>query len=151
MSQISEKISSLMKESMKAKDTLTLNTVRALKAAMTNASIEKGSLSTLLDEPEELAVIRKQIKQREDSAEQFRKAGREDLLVKEEAEMKVLVQFLPAPLSNEEAITILDAVIAEIGATSKKDMGKVMKMMQERTEGRVNGKWLAGMVSSRLS
>ena len=140
-----------MKGAMKTKDSVTLNTVRALKAAMTNASIAKGHLTAVLDEAEEMAVIRKQIKQREDSVDQFRKANRIDLLEKEEAEMKVLDQFLPAPLSEAEAIAILDAVIAETGASSKKDMGQVMKLMQERTAGRVNGKLLASLVSSRLS
>lgn len=140
-----------MKEAMKAKDSVTLNTVRALKSAMTNASIEKGNLHAVLDESEEMAVIRKQIKQREDSVDQYRKANRPDLLEKEEAEIKVLEQFLPAPLSEAEAAAILDAVIAETGASSKKEMGQVMKLMQERTAGRVNGKLLAAMVGARLS
>lgn len=151
MSEILEKISGMMKEAMKAKDSVTLNTVRALKAAMTNASIEKGNLKAVLDEAEEMAVIRKQIKQREDSVEQYKKADRTDLSEKEEAEIKILEQFLPAPLSEAEAVAILDAVIAETGASSKKDMGQVMKMMQERTSGRVNGKLLASMVGARLS
>lgn len=151
MSEISETISAMMKEAMKAKDSVTLNTVRALKSAMTNASIEKGNLHAVLDESEEMAVIRKQIKQREDSVDQYRQANRPDLLEKEEAEIKVLEQFLPAPLSEAEAASILDAVIAETGASSKKEMGQVMKLMQERTAGRVNGKLLAAMVGARLS
>jgi hypothetical protein len=118
---------------------------------MTNASIEKGGLNTPLEEAEELAVIRKQIKQREDSTEQFRKAGRDDLADKEEAEMNILKAFLPAPLTEEEVVAILDAVIAETGASTKKDMGRVMKLMQERTSGRADGKTLAKLVGSRLN
>ncbi|MDO4411310.1 MAG: GatB/YqeY domain-containing protein [Akkermansia sp.] len=151
MSTISEQIMEGMKVAMKAKDTITLNTLRALKTAMTNAAIAKGGLGTVLDEAEELAVVRKQLKQREDSVEQFRNAGRLELAEKEEAEMAVLAKFLPAALSDDEVCAILDAVIAETGAASKKDMGKVMKLMQERCAGRVDGKKLAQMVSARLS
>ncbi len=151
MSKISEEITSGMKTAMKAKDTVALNVLRALKTAMTNASIEKGGLNTPLEEAEELAVIRKQIKQREDSTEQFRKAGRDDLADKEEAEMNILKAFLPAPLTEEEVVAILDAVIAETGASTKKDMGRVMKLMQERTSGRADGKTLAKLVGSRLN
>ncbi len=140
-----------MKTAMKAKDTVTLNTLRSLKTAMTNAAIAKGGLGTQLDDAEELAVVRKQIKQREDSVEQFRSAGREELAEKEEAERAVLQKFMPAELSEAEVSAILDAVIAETGAATKKDMGKVMKLMQERTAGRANGKTLAQLVSARLS
>ncbi len=140
-----------MKAAMKAKDAVTLNTLRSLKTAMTNAAIAKGGLGTQLDEAEELAVVRKQIKQREDSVEQFRSAGRNELAEKEEAERAVLQKFMPAELSEAEVVAILDAVIAETGASSKKDMGKVMKLMQERTAGRANGKTLAQLVSAKLS
>ena len=107
MNTISDQIMEGMKTAMKAKDSVTLNTLRALKTALTNTAIAKGGLGTRLEEAEELAVVRKQIKQREDSAEEFR-------------------------------------------ASTKKDMGQVMKLMQERTAGRVNGKELARMVSARL-
>ncbi len=140
-----------IKASMKAKDTVTLNTLRTLKTAMTNAAIAKGGLGTPLDEAEELSVVRKQIQQRKDSIEQYRAAGREELAEKEEAECAVLQKFLPAELSEAEVNAILDAVIAETGASTKKDMGRVMKAMQERTAGRVNGKVLSQMVAARLS
>ena len=118
---------------------------------ITNTAIAKGGLGTLLEEAEELAVVRKQIKQREDSAEQFRSAGRPELAEKEEAEIAVLKQFMPAELTAEETAAILETVMKETGASTKKDMGQVMKLMQERTAGRVNGKELARMVSARLS
>lgn len=151
MSKISDQIMEGMKTSMRAKDTVTLNTLRSLKTALTNASIAKGGLGSQLEEAEELAVVRKQIKQREDSMEQFRSAGRPELADKEEAELAVLQQFMPAEMNPEEAAAALEEVMAETGASSKKDMGRVMKLMQERTSGRVNGKELARMVSARLS
>ena len=142
MNTISDQIMEGMKTAMKAKDSVTLNTLRALKTALTNTAIAKGGLGTRLEEAEELAVVRKQIKQREDSAEQFRAAGRPELAEK---------QFMPAELTAEETAAILETVMKETGASTKKDMGQVMKLMQERTAGRVNGKELARMVSARLS
>mgnify|MGYP003234927585 CR=1 FL=1 len=129
MSKISDQIMEGMKTAMRAKDSVTLNTLRALKTALTNTAIAKGGLGTQLEEAEELAVVRKQIKQREDSTE----------------------QFMPAELTAEETEAMLEAVLKETGASTKKDMGQVMKLMQERTAGRVNGKELARMVSARLS
>ena len=151
MSKISDQIMDGMKTAMKAKDSVTLNTLRALKTAMTNAAIAKGGLGTELDEAEELAAVRKQIKQREDSAQQFRSAGRHELADKEEAEITVLKQFMPAELGREEVEAILETAMQETGASGNKDMGRVMKLMQERTAGRFNGKELAQMVSARLS
>lgn len=151
MSKISDQIMEGMKTAMKARDSVTLNSLRALKTALTNAAIAKGGLGAELEEAEELAVVRKQIKQREDSAEQFRGAGRQELADKEETEITVLKQFMPAELSREEVASILEAAMEETGASTKKDMGRVMKLMQERTAGRFNGKELAQMVSARLS
>ena len=151
MSKISDQIMEGMKTAMKARDSVTLNSLRALKTALTNAAIAKGGLGTELEEAEELAVVRKQIKQREDSAEQFRVAGRQELADKEETEITVLKQFMPAELSREEVASILEAAMEETGASTKKDMGRVMKLMQERTAGRFNGKELAQMVSASLS
>ena len=151
MSKISDQIMDGMKTAMKAKDSVTLNTLRALKPAMTNAAIAKGGLGTELGEAEELAAVRKQSKQREDSAQQFRSAGRQELADKEDAESTVLKQFMPAELGREEVEAILETAMQETGASGKKDMGRGMKLMQERTAGRFNGKELAQMVSARLS
>ncbi len=151
MSTITTQVMDDIKTAMKAKDQVSLLALRGLKTALTNAAIEKGSLSTVLEEAEAIAVIRKQIKQREDAADQYKKASRPELAEKEEAEIAVLAKYLPAPLSSEEVASILDSVIAELGATSRKDMGNVMKVMQERTQGRANGKELAQLVSGKLS
>ena len=126
MSKISDQIMEGMKTAMRAKDSVTLNTLRALKTALTNTAIAKGGLGTQLEEAEELAVVRKQIKQREDSTEQFRSAGRPELADKEEAEIAVLKQFMPAELTAEETEAMLEAVLKETGASTKKDMGQVM-------------------------
>ena len=123
MNTISDQIMEGMKTAMKAKDSVTLNTLRALKTALTNTAIAKGGLGTRLEEAEELAVVRKQIKQREDSAEQFRAAGRPELAEKEEAEITVLKQFMPAELTAEETAAILETVMKETGASTKKRYG----------------------------
>lgn len=136
---------------MKAKDQVALLALRGLKTALTNAAIEKGSLSTVLEESESIAVVKKQIKQREDAMEQYTKADRPELADKEAAEIKVLSKYLPTQLGEAELTVLIDAVIAELGATSKKDMGNVMKVVQERTGGAANGKDMARLVSQKLS
>ena len=151
MSDLAARIPEDLKAAMKAKDTVALSVIRALKTAMTNASIEKGGLGTPLDDAEVTALIRKQIKQRQDSFTQFSNAGREELAANEAAEIKVLEAYLPAALTNEEITALVEAVVTESGASSKADMGKVMKLAQERAEGRADGKKLSQEVAKRLS
>lgn len=151
MSDFAARISEDMKAAMKAKDAIRLGVIRAVKTAMTNASIEKGHLNTPLEDSEILAVFRKQIKQRVDSYEQFTAAGREELAAKEKAEIAILEEYLPAPLTEEEIATLIEVAVAETGAASKADMGKVMKHVQERADGRADGKLLSQAVAKRLS
>jgi uncharacterized protein YqeY len=151
MSDLASRIPEDLKAAMKAKDTVALAVIRALKTAMTNASIEKGGLGTPLDDSEVTALIRKQIKQRQDSITQFTAAGRMELAATEEAEVAILEKYLPANLSAEEIAAIVDAAVAETGASSKADMGKVMKLAQERAAGRADGKTLSQEVAKRLS
>lgn len=151
MSDTTSEISEDIKTAMRAKDSTALNALRALKSALTNAAIEKDGLGTLLDEPESLAVIRKQIKQRQDSIEQFEKADRTELADKEKAEIAILSKYLPAALSEEQIIAIVDQAVSDTGASSKADMGKVMKRAQELSEGRAEGKILSGAVMKKLS
>lgn len=150
MSDTATKISDDIKNAMRAKDSTALNALRALKSAMTNAAIEKGGLGTVLDEPEILAVIRKQIKQRQDSIEQFEKAGRAELAANEKTEIGILSQYLPAALTEEQISGIVDQAVSETGASTKADMGKVMKRAQELSEGRADGKLLSAAVMKRL-
>ena len=151
MSDLASRIPEDLKAAMKAKDTVALATIRALKTAMTNASIEKAGLGAPLDDAEVTALIRKQIKQRQDSFTQFTNAGREELAAKEQAEILVLENYLPANLTAEEITAIVEAAVSELGASSKADMGKVMKLAQERAAGRADGKLLSQEVAKRLS
>lgn len=151
MSDTTLRISDDIKNAMRAKDSTALNALRALKSAMTNAAIEKGGLGTVLDEPEILAVIRKQIKQRQDSIEQFEKAGRTELAANEKAEIAILSTYLPAALTEEQIAEIVEQAVAETGAATKADMGKAMKRAQELSEGRADGKLLSAAVMKRLA
>jgi uncharacterized protein YqeY len=151
MSDIATRIPEDIKTAMKAKDTLALNALRALKSALTNAAIEKGGLGTALEENEVLAIIRKQIKQRLDSCEQFENAGRAELAVTEKAEIEILNRYLPAALTDEEMTAMIEQAVTETGATGKADMGKVMKRAQELAEGRADGKLLSAAVMKRLA
>ncbi|MGJ8634122.1 MAG: GatB/YqeY domain-containing protein [Luteolibacter sp.] len=150
MSDIATKLSEDIKTAMRAKDSAALNALRALKSALTNAAIEKGGLGTALEENESFAVIRKQIKQRQDSIEQFEKADRPELAVSEKAEIEILSKYLPAALTEDELNAMVDQAISETEASSKADMGKAMKRAQELSEGRADGKLLSQAVMKRL-
>jgi len=151
MSDTATQISEDIKTAMKARDAAALIPLRALKSALTNAAIEKGGLGTVLEEAEALAVVRKQIKQRQDSIEQFEKAGRDELAANEKAEIEILSRYLPAALTEEQIVAVVDQAVSETGASSKADMGKVMKRAQELSEGRADGKILSAAVMKRLS
>ncbi len=151
MGTLSTTIMDDIKTAMKAKDTVSLNTLRALKTAITNAAIEKGGLGTELTDAEEIGIVRKQLKQREDSKSQFENAGRAELAATEAAEMEVLNKYLPAAMSLEDIVSAVESAIAETGATGKADMGKVMNLLKEKTEGRADGKILSQEVAKRLS
>lgn len=148
---ISKQITENLKSAMKAKDTIALDALRALKSAIKNAAIEKGGADAELDDNQIVGVVRKQVKQRQDSIEQFEKAGRTELAANEQAEIAVLETFLPTALSAEELSTIVADVVAETGASSRADMGQVMKLLQERTGGRADGKSLSQEVMKHLS
>lgn len=151
MSQISARITEDMKTAMKAKDTVALNVVRALKSAIKYAAIEKHGADGDLDDAEALVVVRREIKKRQDSIAQFETAGRTDLADNEKAEVAVLEKYLPAAMSEADLIKLVEDAIAETGAASKKDMGKVMKLVQERSEGRADNKAISTEVSKRLA
>lgn len=151
MSSTATRIPEDIKNAMRAKDSTSLNALRALKSALTNAAIEKGGLGTELEESEVLAVVRKQIKQRVDSCEQFEKAGRPELALTEKAEIEILTRYLPAALTEEELLQIVTQAVADTGATGKADMGKVMKRAQEIADGRADGKLLSAAVMKQLA
>ena len=134
---------------MKAKDATTLTALRMLKTALTNKSIEK---SRALDAAEELQVVNALVKQRRDSIEQFEAAGRHELAAKEKAEIAVLDAYLPPSATDEELTAAVDAAVASTGATSAKEMGKVMKAVMSALAGKtVDGKRVNELVRARLS
>ena len=151
MSELSQQITEDMKTAMREKNTLALGTIRMLKSAIKNAAIEKGGADAELSDAEVITVIRREVKKRQDSIEQYTTAGRLELVEQENAEMAVLNGYLPEPLSAEKLEEIITAAIAEVGATSRKDMGQVMKLVQERTEGRADGKTLSQAVMAKLA
>jgi uncharacterized protein YqeY len=150
MSTFAETIMSDLKEAMKAKDTVALTTLRALKTALTNAAIESGNKNNVVEEADALTIVRKQIKQRQDSIEQFEKAGRSELAEGEKAEIVVLEKYLPTALSEDEVAAIVKEALAETGATSRADMGKVMGIVQAKAAGRADGKTLSQEVMKHL-
>ena len=148
---IQETLKSDMKDAMKSKDKVALTTIRSLISAIKNAAIEKGGASAELDETEAMAVVRKQIKQRQDSIKQYQDAGRPELADAEHAEVTVLEKYLPAAMSDAEIDAAVTAAIAETGASTRADMGKVMGVLQKSTEGRADGKTLSQAVMKALS
>ncbi|MBL6922805.1 MAG: GatB/YqeY domain-containing protein [Akkermansiaceae bacterium] len=151
MSTFAAQVMSDLKDAMKARDTVALTTLRALKTALTNAAIESGNKDNVVSDADALALVRKQIKQRNDSIEQFESAGRAELANNEKAEIVVLEKYLPAALSAEEVSAIVADAIGETGASSRADMGKVMKIVQEKVAGRADGKALSQEVMKHLS
>ncbi len=135
------------KEAMKARDRSRVEALRMLTAALKNGEIEKGAPLT---ESEEQAILRRQLKQREESAEAFGQAGREEQAQAEAAEAEIVRRYLPAPLSDEELIRIIEEAIVETGATSMKEMGTVMARATALAGNRADGRRLSAFVRSRL-
>lgn len=140
-----------LKDAMRAKNAARLSVLRLLKAALKNAAIEKVGADGELTDPEAVAVIRKQVKQRQDSIESFEKGGRADLAEKEKAEIAVLSNYLPQAMNAEELQRIVAETIAEVGATSRAQMGAVMKALQSKVAGRADGRTLSTEVARQLS
>jgi uncharacterized protein len=135
--------------SMKAQTTARTSTLRMVKAAMVNREIEKGGE---LDEEEMTKLLRSLVKQRRDSIEQYEKGGRADLVEKEEAEIKVIEAYLPAAASQAEIEQAVSAAIVETGATSMRDMGKVMKAAQANLSGKnADGRTVSDVVKAKLN
>lgn len=139
-----------MKIAMKAKDSQALEALRAVKSALLLAQTETGSKEEVSEEVE-LKILQKQVKQRKDSAVIYSEQGREDLAAPELAQAAIIEQFLPAQLSEEEVAKVVDAIIAQTGATSMKDMGKVMGIANGQLAGKADGKTISTVVKARLS
>lgn len=145
------KIDEDIKTAMKDKDAIKLQVLRSLKSEIKNAEIRKGTLGNPLQESEILGLIRKQVKQREDSIAQFEKGNRLDLVEKEQGEKTILESYLPKPLSEAIINSLIDQAITLTGATTKKEMGKVIKLATELSGGRVDGKTLSTLISQKLN
>jgi uncharacterized protein YqeY len=146
-----ERVDSDLKEAMRAKDITKLGVLRMLKSALKYAAIAKSGAETELSNSDAAQVIRKQVKQRQDSIESFEKGGRTDLAQKEKEELSILNGYLPQGMSAGEVARIVRETIVEVGATSKAPMGAVMKALQAKVAGRVDGKTLSAEVQKQLS
>lgn len=138
-------------QAYKAKDSVRLTVLRLLKTAVKNKLVDLCRPGGTLDDGEMMDLIIKEGKQRQDSIEQYTAAGRSDLADKEAAELVVLQSYLPKPLTEEELTAVIDAAIAETGAASPRDMGKVISAVMAAHKGRVDGKVLSAAVKAHLS
>jgi uncharacterized protein YqeY len=145
-----QRIDSDLKDAMRAKDATRLGVLRMLKSALKYAAIEKSGAEGELDDAESTHVIRKQVKQRQDSIESFEKGGRAELAEKEKNELAILNRYLPAAMSAEEITRLVREAIAEVGATSRAQMGAVMKALAPKVAGRADGKTLSQEVQRQL-
>ena len=146
---LEEKIIADYKDALKSKDTLKTSVLSFLRAEFMNVAVAKKKKT--LDDSECVVIIRKQIKSRQDSIEQFQKGSRMDLAEKESKEMELLKVYLPEELSNEELSKIIEQAVASLGAQGMQDMGRVMKEVSAKVGGSADGKVVSGLVRARLS
>ncbi len=148
MMSLQEQISAALKDAMRARDEVKMSTLRLVLTAIKKREKEARSL---LEDQEVISVITTQIKQRRESIEQYRQAGREDLAQTEESELQILQGYMPEQVSEEEISNTLDEIIAEAGAASMKDMGTVMKAAMAKLAGKAEGGAINAMVKEKLS
>ena len=146
-----ERVDSDLKEAMRARDATRLGVLRMLKSALKYAAIAKSGAEAELSEAEAAQVIRKQARQRQDSIESFEKGGRVELVKKEKEELSILNGYLPQAMSGDELARIVRETIAETGATSKAQMGVVMKAVQAKAAGRADSRTLSAEVLKQLA
>ena len=144
---VGDRIQDDTKAAMKQRDKTRVGALRMLGAALKNAEIEAGRP---LSEQEEQTILRRQLKQRDESAEAFRNAGREEQAASESAEAEIVRSYLPQPLSEAELEEIVATALQDTGATSMRDMGNVMGRAMELSEGRAEGRQLSALVKNRL-
>ena len=147
---LEERINADLKTAMLAKDEVGLRGIRAIKSAILIAKTEKGSDGTISAE-KEVQMLQKLLKQRIDSIADFEKANRPDLIAKEKEEVAIIEKYLPAMMSEEEVRAIITKIIAETGATSQKEMGKVMGAASKQLAGKADNKLVADLVKSLLA
>lgn len=147
---LQNKVMEEIKAAMKAKDTIALESLRAIKSALLLAQTEKGAGGEMSD-TDEIKIIQKLVKQRKDSAAIFKEQGREDLAEPELAQVAVIEKFLPAQLSADEIEKVVVEIIESSGASDMKDMGKVMGMVSKQLAGQADGKTISGIVRAKLT
>ena len=148
MTTLKDQLTQDMKSAMKQKEQVRLSTIRLVRAAMKNREIELGEE---LNDEEVIKVISTLVKQHKDSIEQFQKGGRDDLVEKEQAELEILESYLPQQLSEENVKALVKEAIEAVSATSMKDMGKVMKYIMPKVQGRADGKVINQLVKEHLT
>ena len=147
---LSQDIMAALKTAMKSKDKVALTALRAVKSAILLAQTENGAKEELAEE-QELRILQKQVKQRKDSAAVYLEQGREDLAEPELAEAKVISQFLPEAMSENDIAKVVEAIIAKVGAEGMKDMGKVMGLVSAELAGKADGKTISNIVKAKLA
>lgn len=147
MSELKARLSNAMKDAMRAKDKARLGVVRMALAALKQVEVDER---IELDDTRVLAILDKLVKQRQDSASQYAEAGRQDLADVELAEIEILREFLPTPLTDDEIDALIDQAIADSGATGMQDMGKLMGQLKPKLQGRADMGEVSGRVKKRL-
>ncbi|WP_457617478.1 GatB/YqeY domain-containing protein [Lutibacter sp.] len=147
---LQQKIMVKMKEAMKSKDKVALESLRAIKSEILLAQTKSGAAEGLTED-EEIKLLQKLVKQRKDSAALYKEQGREDLAAPELAQVEVIAQFLPEQISEDELKKVVTDIIATVGATSMKDMGKVMGMASKQLAGKADGKAISAVVKQLLA
>jgi len=145
---LKDKLTEDLKQAMRQGDERRKSTIRLVKAAITNAEIERGKE---LSDDEVLAIIAKQAKQRRESITEFAKAGRQDLVDQEEGELQILLSYLPAQMSRDEIEVAARQVIAEVGATSRAQVGEVMRRLMSQLKGKADGSLVNQVVREILT
>lgn len=149
---LKDKIGEDIKTAMKAKDKTRLETVRSIKKVILEKESEfRAKGQDNLTEEQEIEILSQQAKQRRDSIEQYKKANREDLVEKEQAELAIIETYLPAQISEADLEKIIEEIIAKVGATTSKDLGKVMGVAIKQLKGQADGKKIQELVKSKLS
>lgn len=148
MSELKARIQEDVKTAMKAQDKPRLNTLRLMTAALKQKEVDER---IVLTDANIIEILNKMLKQRQESIEQYRNGGREDLVAQEQFEIEVIKAYMPTALSDAEVAALLEAAIAEAGASSAKDMGKVMNILRPQIQGRTDMKAVSELVKQRLS
>lgn len=144
---LTERLNNDMKQAMKDKDKVRLSVIRMVRTAIKNAEIDQ---QRTLSDDEVIAVLNREMKQRRDSLQAFESAGRQDLVEEVKQEIQVLIDYLPAQMSEDEIRAVVREVIAEVGAAGKSDMGKVMSALMPKVKGRADGKLVNQIVGQEL-